>query len=54
MDSVDTSAEVQCPPTVNEKALMRRVDLRVIPVLFIVYLAAFLDRYAVCDLPASS
>ena len=35
---------VPCPPSVSEKALLRKIDLRVIPVLFILYLAAFLDR----------
>jgi hypothetical protein len=28
----------------NEKALVRRIDLRLIPMLFIIYVAAFLDR----------
>lgn len=35
---------VQCPPSVNEKALMRKIDRRLLPMLFIVYTAAFLDR----------
>ncbi|KAL8648792.1 MAG: hypothetical protein Q9226_005847 [Calogaya cf. arnoldii] len=32
------------PDAVDEKALLRRIDLRVIPVLFVIYIAAFLDR----------
>lgn len=30
---------------VNEKALIRRIDGRLIPILFLVYVAAFLDRW---------
>lgn len=33
------------PPSVDEAALMRKIDLRVMPMLFIIYLVAFLDRY---------
>lgn len=33
------------PIAVDGNALLRRIDLRVIPILFVVYLAAFLDRY---------
>ena len=35
---------VECSPSIDEKALLRRIDLRVLPMLFIVYTAAFLDR----------
>ena len=31
-------------PSVDEKALLRKIDFRAIPVLFIIYVAAFLDR----------
>ncbi|KAI9695979.1 MAG: hypothetical protein M1820_008320 [Bogoriella megaspora] len=31
-------------PQVNEKKLTRKIDLRVLPILFIIYFAAFLDR----------
>lgn len=31
-------------PLVNEKALLRRIDFKVLPMLFLVYVAAFLDR----------
>ena len=27
---------VECPPTINEKGLLRKIDLRVIPILFLV------------------
>ncbi|KAL6714541.1 High-affinity nicotinic acid transporter [Lecanora helva] len=43
-DSFQLPKETPCPVFINEKALMRKIDLRVIPVLFIVYFAAFLDR----------
>lgn len=29
---------------VDEKKLVRRIDLRVMPMLFLIYVAAFLDR----------
>lgn len=47
-DSIDVSEEQPPIPaeyeSIDEKALMRRVDLRIIPVLSILYLMAFLDR----------
>ena len=49
-DSFELSKETHCPSTINEKSLMRRVDLRVLPVLFIIYFAAFLDRYTLQNL----
>lgn len=30
---------------IDEKKLVRKIDLRVMPMLFIIYVAAFLDRY---------
>jgi hypothetical protein len=38
------AAAIQAPSTINEKALVRKIDLRLLPVLFVIYLAAFLDR----------
>ncbi|KAI4232871.1 MAG: hypothetical protein L6R40_007275 [Gallowayella cf. fulva] len=35
--------------TINEKALLRKIDIRVIPVLFIIYVAAFLDRVNIAN-----
>lgn len=35
---------VQCPPHTTPRKLVARIDLRVIPVLSILYLLAFLDR----------
>ena len=29
---------------VDEKKLIRKVDLKVLPILFLIYIAAFLDR----------
>lgn len=37
------------PPGINEKALLRKIDLRVVPILFLVYLAAFLDRVNIAN-----
>lgn len=37
-------APITPPPGVNEKALVRKIDFRLIPMLFIIYFAAFLDR----------
>ena len=45
IDSMETLSATRCPNSVNEKALLRKIDLRVIPILFILYFAAFLDRY---------
>lgn len=46
IDSDDPSSftSVKCPPSVNEKALIRKIDFRVVPILFLLYVAAFLDR----------
>ena len=33
-------------PTVNERKLLRKIDFRLVPVLCILYLLAFLDRSA--------
>lgn len=38
------AAAVQVPSTINERALVRKIDLRLLPVLFVIYVAAFLDR----------
>lgn len=40
---------LECPSTVDEKALLRKIDVRVIPILFILYLAAFLDRVNIAN-----
>ena len=39
----------ESPPPVDEQALLRRIDTRVIPILFLVYLAAFLDRVNIAN-----
>ena len=39
------SNSVQCPSSIEEKALIKKIDVRVIPILFLIYLAAFLDRW---------
>ena len=40
-DSMEISS---APSDIDEKALTRKIDLRVLPTLFIIYVAAFLDR----------
>ncbi|KAI4099497.1 MAG: hypothetical protein LQ339_005924 [Xanthoria mediterranea] len=37
------------PVAVDGDALLRRIDLRVIPILFVIYLAAFLDRVNIAN-----
>lgn len=37
-------------PNVNQARLVRKIDMRVIPMISILYLLAFLDRYAVASL----
>ena len=34
----------QCPSSIDEKALVRKLDFKILPMLFIIYLASFLDR----------
>ena len=36
-------------PDIDESALMRRVDMRVIPMLCVVYLFAYLDRVNIAN-----
>lgn len=40
----DDDLHVQCPSTTSERKLVRKIDLRVIPALSVMYLLAFLDR----------
>ena len=35
----------ECPPSTTERKLIAKIDLRVIPLLTLMYLLAFLDRY---------
>ena len=39
----DGPAKIEATSTIDEKALRRKVDIRVIPILFLLYLAASLD-----------
>jgi len=41
---------VQSVSSMEEKALVKKIDARLIPMLFLIYLAAFLDRYVVFQL----
>lgn len=43
-DRENIATPAQTFPSIDEKALLRKIDFRVIPVLFIIYVAAFLDR----------
>ncbi len=36
-------------PNVNQAKLVRKIDLRVVPMISILYLLAFLDRYVVAS-----
>jgi MFS family permease len=40
----DEDLRVQCPSTTSERKFIRKIDLRVIPALSVMYLLAFLDR----------
>ncbi|KAL8825954.1 MAG: hypothetical protein Q9191_004096 [Dirinaria sp. TL-2023a] len=40
----NSDASIECPQSIDEKALVRKIDFRVLPVLFVLYVAAFLDR----------
>nr|OQO15450.1 hypothetical protein B0A51_16239 [Rachicladosporium sp. CCFEE 5018] len=41
---VDSDLHVACPSTTTDSKMTRRIDIRLIPVLCILYLLAFLDR----------
>ena len=43
-DELDDDLQVVCPPHTTVKRLIYRIDIRVIPLLSIMYLLAFLDR----------
>ena len=45
----NAAVPLECPPNIDEKALLRKIDIRVIPILFLVYLAAFLDRVNIAN-----
>ena len=40
----DDDLQIHCPPSTTRRKLITKIDLRVIPVLSILYLLAFLDR----------
>lgn len=40
----DDDLSVPCPPHTTQRRLVTKIDLRVIPVLSLLYLLAFLDR----------
>ena len=44
LSDMQDSMDMPTPSGINEKALTRKIDLRVLPMLFIIYVAAFLDR----------
>jgi MFS family permease len=41
--------DVECPPHTTQRALMRKIDLRVMPFLCVLYLLAFLDRVNIAN-----
>ena len=45
MDSASSEKQaVSAGPVVNEARLVRKIDRKVLPMLFLIYVAAFLDR----------
>ena len=44
-DNVEASSLRMEGPAVDHKALLRKIDFKVLPMLFLIYVAAFLDRY---------
>ena len=44
VDNVEASTLSMEEPTVDHKALLRKIDFKVLPMLFLIYVAAFLDR----------
>ena len=45
VDNVEASTHGLEEPTVNHMALLRKIDFKVLPMLFLIYVAAFLDRH---------
>lgn len=45
----DDDLHAPCPPHTTESALVRRIDLHVVPFLCILYLLAFLDRVNIAN-----
>jgi hypothetical protein len=43
-DLSDETGTVDSSPPVNEKALLRKLDLRLLPAVGVLYLLSFLDR----------
>ena len=48
--SLGSPITAQTLSQIDEKALVRKIDRRVLPVLFAIYVAAFLDRYVSTNL----
>ncbi|KAL9085125.1 MAG: hypothetical protein Q9165_007769 [Trypethelium subeluteriae] len=44
--SRESQGEPRMETTVDQRSLKRRIDLHVLPMLFLIYFAAFLDRSA--------
>jgi len=43
-DSKDAEASMACPASITESKLVRKIDWRLLPMLFVIYIFAFLDR----------
>ena len=41
------AGKITCPAYTTEQKLLRRLDIRLVPVIVLLYFLAFLDRYAV-------
>ena len=40
--------DAQCPAHTTERTLTRKIDLKILPILVVLYLMAFLDRLVIC------
>jgi hypothetical protein len=43
-NSKDAETSMACPASITENRLMRKIDWRLLPMLFVIYIVAFLDR----------
>lgn len=47
-DGYDEDLHAPCPPHTTERKLVARIDWRLMPVLILLYLMAFIDRIVSC------
>ncbi|KAM3070467.1 High-affinity nicotinic acid transporter [Clarireedia jacksonii] len=44
VDNENLFPEIRDSTRIDEQALIRKIDLRLLPILFVIYVVAFLDR----------